>query len=111
MNWLVGEYHPLRAKLFSQKDNLLKDQKTFEENLEAAFEIVNQYLITVLKTKYKFINHCEAMKRYLLLGQGDFITYLMDLIKYHLLNWLPSFYAVSFHYILITSLILQHSTP
>lgn len=30
--------------------------------------------------RYRFREHCLAIKQYLLLGQGDFIQYLMDLI-------------------------------
>ncbi|PRP86999.1 gamma-tubulin complex component 3 [Planoprotostelium fungivorum] len=31
--------------------------------------------------QFKFREHCWAIKRYLLLGQGDFIQYLMDLLE------------------------------
>ena len=34
----------------------------------------------VLFDRYKFAEHCDAVKRYLLLGQGDFHHYLMDLV-------------------------------
>jgi gamma-tubulin complex component 3 len=40
----------------------------------------NQYLIDTLMGKYQLLDHCRALKRYLLLGQGDFIQYLMDLL-------------------------------
>ncbi|KAK6149238.1 hypothetical protein DH2020_016763 [Rehmannia glutinosa] len=30
--------------------------------------------------RYKFKEHCLAIKRYLLLGQGDFVQYLMDIV-------------------------------
>ena len=32
----------------------------------------------VLHDKYRFLDHCLAIKRYLLLGQGDFMQALMD---------------------------------
>ncbi|POM68539.1 Gamma-tubulin complex component [Phytophthora palmivora] len=40
----------------------------------------NEYLIRTLMEKYRLLDHCQALKRYLLLGQGDFIQYLMDLL-------------------------------
>lgn len=74
-------------------------------NLEIMIEKVstttNEYLIRTLNDKYHLLDHCRALKRYLLLGQvkiccfnycmlavanacvdvqGDFIQYLMDLL-------------------------------
>ena len=31
-------------------------------------------------TKYNFENHCLYLKKYLLMGQGDLMEYLMDLL-------------------------------
>ncbi len=39
------------------------------------------HLLDVLNNKYKFMEHLKAMRRYLLLGQGDFIRHLMDLLE------------------------------
>ena len=41
---------------------------------------IDRCLRRVLFERYKFGEHCFAVKRYLLLGQGDFHHYLMDLI-------------------------------
>jgi gamma-tubulin complex component 3 len=41
---------------------------------------IDRCLRRVLFERYKFGEHCLAVKRYLLLGQGDFHHYLMDLI-------------------------------
>lgn len=35
----------------------------------------------LLLEKYKFKLHCQALKKYLLLGQGDFIQALLDLVQ------------------------------
>ena len=35
----------------------------------------------VLQTKYQLGLHCGAVRRYLLLGQGDFVQALMDLVS------------------------------
>ncbi|KAG0446741.1 hypothetical protein HPP92_028682 [Vanilla planifolia] len=34
----------------------------------------------VIHKRYRFKDHCLAIKRYLLLGQGDFFQYLMDIV-------------------------------
>ncbi|KAG5243816.1 gamma-tubulin complex component [Salix suchowensis] len=47
--------------------------------VEAAKRI-DKHLLDVMYTRYKFKEHCLAIKRYLLLGQGDFVQYLMDIV-------------------------------
>ncbi len=44
--------------------------------------VVNRRVMQVFMDKHKFLQHCLAIKRYLLLGQGDFVTYLMTSIRY-----------------------------
>jgi hypothetical protein len=52
-----------------------------ESLVAKAGEKIHKRLIEVLFEEYKFYEHCWAIKRYLLLGQGDFIEYLMDLLE------------------------------
>lgn len=47
--------------------------------VEAAKRI-DRHLIEIMYGQFKFRDHCLAIKRYLLLGQGDFIQYLMDIV-------------------------------
>lgn len=47
--------------------------------IEAAKRI-DKHLLDVIYKRYKFKEHCLAIKRYLLLGQGDFVQYLMDIV-------------------------------
>ncbi|XP_043691114.1 gamma-tubulin complex component 3-like [Telopea speciosissima] len=47
--------------------------------VEAAKRI-DKRLMDVMYKRYKFKEHCLAIKRYLLLGQGDFVQYLMDIV-------------------------------
>ncbi|KAI4990234.1 hypothetical protein ZWY2020_038597 [Hordeum vulgare] len=47
--------------------------------VEAAKRI-DQRLMDVIHKRYRFKDHCLAIKRYLLLGQGDFVQYLMDVV-------------------------------
>ena len=42
------------------------------------YDSANRRLVSILFDKYKLLTHCRALKRYLLLGQGDFVQCLMD---------------------------------
>lgn len=41
---------------------------------------LDRHLLQTLFNRYALLQHCDALKRYMLLGQGDFIESLMDLI-------------------------------
>jgi gamma-tubulin complex component 3 len=41
---------------------------------------IDRHLMDVIHKRYRFKDHCLAIKRYLLLGQGDFVQYLMDVV-------------------------------
>ncbi|GFS13898.1 gamma-tubulin complex component [Elysia marginata] len=64
------------ASMFSQDQN-----SDFQKMLDSVYEETSQHLLSVLQKKYKFLEHLKAMRRYLLLGQGDFIRHLMDLLE------------------------------
>uniref|UniRef100_A0AAV1UE44 Spindle pole body component n=1 Tax=Peronospora matthiolae TaxID=2874970 RepID=A0AAV1UE44_9STRA len=54
--------------------------KRFETMIENVSNSTSEFLIRTLMEDYQLLDHCQALKRYLLLGQGDFIQYLMDLL-------------------------------
>ncbi|XP_026219069.1 gamma-tubulin complex component 3 isoform X2 [Anabas testudineus] len=61
---------------------LLSDlEGAFQEKIDAAYFDTSKYLLDVLNHNYLLLDHLQAMRRYLLLGQGDFIRHLMDLLK------------------------------
>ncbi|XP_072294508.1 gamma-tubulin complex component 3 [Eucyclogobius newberryi] len=61
---------------------LLSDlEGAFQEKIDAAYHDTSKYLLDVLNRNYLLLEHLQAMRRYLLLGQGDFIRHLMDLLK------------------------------
>lgn len=49
-----------------------------ERVVGSAAQQVDQRLMEVLYSKYHLERHCDAIRRYLLLGQGDFVVALMD---------------------------------
>lgn len=57
-----------------------KDLK-FQEIIDQAYAETSSSLISILMNKYKLMDHFNALRKYLLLGQGDFIRHLMDLME------------------------------
>ncbi|XP_028787749.1 gamma-tubulin complex component 3-like [Neltuma alba] len=51
-----------------------------ESLVDEAAKRIDEHLLNVMYKRYKFKEHCLAIKRYLLLGQGDFVQYLMDIV-------------------------------
>ncbi|KAL8456305.1 hypothetical protein ACS0TY_034498 [Phlomoides rotata] len=51
-----------------------------ESLVTEAAKRIDRHLLDVMYKQYKFKEHCLAIKRYLLLGQGDFVQYLMDIV-------------------------------
>jgi len=43
-------------------------------------DTVNAQVLHLLFERHKFRQHCDAIRRYLLLGQGDFVLCLMRLL-------------------------------
>ncbi|KAG9292620.1 hypothetical protein G9A89_006992 [Geosiphon pyriformis] len=48
-----------------------------EHSIDATYTATSKRLLNILYLKYRLMEHFTALKRYLLLGQGDFIQYLM----------------------------------
>lgn len=70
------------APCFLVAAELLSDlEGAFQEKIDAAYFDTSKYLLDVLNRNYLLLEHLQAMRRYLLLGQGDFIRHLMDLLK------------------------------
>lgn len=47
------------------------------EAISYCYSVTSAHLLNLLRTKFNFVGHLAALKRYLLLGQGDFIHQLM----------------------------------
>ncbi|KAM9835770.1 gamma-tubulin complex component 3 isoform 2-T2 [Aulostomus maculatus] len=80
----TGKITPASKSADTPKDaaELLSDlERAFQEKIDAAYFDTSKYLLDVLNRNYLLLEHLQAMRRYLLLGQGDFIRHLMDLLK------------------------------
>ncbi|KAL2087805.1 hypothetical protein ACEWY4_016633 [Coilia grayii] len=79
-----GKILPASKAADSPKDaaELFTDlEGAFQSKIDAAYFETSKYLLDVLNKNYLLLEHLQAMRRYLLLGQGDFIRHLMDLLK------------------------------
>ncbi|CAG8494216.1 9687_t:CDS:10 [Diversispora eburnea] len=66
------------SELLAKKVSLkYGDMVALESSIDATYTATSQRLLNILFTKYKLKEHFIALKRYLLLGQGDFIQHLM----------------------------------
>lgn len=76
-NLCVYIQNQLVESMLDQKKDL-----QFQEMIDVAYLETSSSLIEILMNKYKLMDHFNALRRYLLLGQGDFIRHLMDLMEY-----------------------------
>ncbi|KAF6775348.1 hypothetical protein AHF37_06920 [Paragonimus kellicotti] len=54
---------------------------SFDRMVSTVYKQTSRYLLETLIDRYHFLNHLHATRQFLLLGQGDFITQLMDLLE------------------------------
>lgn len=59
----------------------LGEDNEFEHLLNTAYKEVSQKALELLFGNYKLRSHFRGLRQYLLLGQGDFIRHLMDLLQ------------------------------
>ncbi|KAI9813231.1 MAG: Microtubule-nucleating Tub4p (gamma-tubulin) complex component [Pycnora praestabilis] len=60
------------------------DTATLETSIVEAYKTTMARLIHLMADKFKLFEHLKALKKYLLLGQGDFIALLMETLSSHL---------------------------
>ncbi|XP_072142560.1 gamma-tubulin complex component 3 homolog [Dermacentor andersoni] len=57
-----------------------QQEDSFLEFLEQAYHTRNCRVLSVFNTEFKFKEHLQALRQFLLLGQGDFVRHLMDVL-------------------------------
>lgn len=60
------------------------DTATLETSIDEAYKATMARLIYLMDDKFHLFDHLDALKRYLLLGQGDFIALLMESLSSNL---------------------------
>jgi len=54
------------------------DTASLSSSIDEAYKTVMAWLMKLMETKFSLFSHLGALKKYLLLGQGDFIALLME---------------------------------
>ncbi|KAG5519070.1 hypothetical protein PMAC_002156 [Pneumocystis sp. 'macacae'] len=62
----------------SMKDLVYDNMDFLERSIDAAYLTTSSRLIRLMSTRFSFFDHLYALKKYLLLGQGDFVAFLME---------------------------------
>ena len=60
------------------------DTATLETSIDEAYKTTMARLLYLMDEKFKLFDHLNALKKYLLLGQGDFIALLMESLSSNL---------------------------
>ena len=60
------------------------DTATLETSIDKAYKTTMARLIDLMDNKFQLFEHLKALKKYLLLGQGDFIALLMESLSSNL---------------------------
>lgn len=80
------------------------EEGSFQKMIDGVYTETSLHLLDILHSKYKFMDHLKAMRRYLLLGQGDFIRHLMDLLEEDLAKPAGNLYLHNLNGILETAI-------
>ena len=59
----------------------LKNDPILHSAIDEAYLTTSSMVLSVLMEQNRLVDHLKAIKKYLLLGQGDFIQYLLELIQ------------------------------
>jgi len=73
---LFFRYLSIVECLFTEEESVLKTA------IEKGYETTSKMVLNVLIEDSKLLDHLKAIKNFLLLGKGDFIQYLLELMKY-----------------------------
>ncbi|XP_077516046.1 gamma-tubulin complex component 3 isoform X3 [Amblyomma americanum] len=66
--------HPVECLLDGQRED------SFLEFLDQTYHARNFRVLSALNSQFKFREHLQALRQFLLLGQGDFVRQLMDVL-------------------------------
>lgn len=75
------EWHETRSQIYraSSKSSLhYKDITGLQRTIESTYSIATRRLFSIFFVKLKLLDHLKAVKDYLLLGRGDFISLLIE---------------------------------
>ena len=74
------------------------------KNIDIAHKLINKELIRIFFQKFKLMENLDSLNKYLLLGQGDMIQYLMESLYNELKNPATTIFKYNLQSILETSI-------
>eukprot|EP01135_Chromosphaera_perkinsii_P008737 Nk52_evm70s1444 gene=Nk52_evmTU70s1444 len=77
--WVMNRTHSVDMIEIMEKTSF-DDLSALRLEVDSAYTETSEHLLFLLKSQFKMKTHLEALRKYLLLGQGDFIQQLMDLL-------------------------------
>ncbi|CAI9736832.1 gamma-tubulin complex component 3 homolog [Octopus vulgaris] len=89
LHCVCNEQTPAKGQQAVQEINVKQAESMFTQNTNSSFQQMidevyvetSRRLLDCMHKNYKFMDHLKALRRYLLFGQGDFITHLMCLLE------------------------------
>jgi gamma-tubulin complex component 3 len=67
--------------LFNRKRAKSDEQNDFHLLLETAYKEISRTSLKILNENFKLHDHFRGLRQYMLLGQGDFVRHLMDMLS------------------------------
>lgn len=61
--------------------DLTDPRSKLSETILAIFEETSKQVLDTLVNEFKLFQHFQGLRRYILLGQGDFVNYYMELVE------------------------------
>lgn len=58
------------------------ESSQLDQLIGLTFRETSRHVLEEILTRHKLMDHLRALRRYLLLGQGEFIHYLMVILRY-----------------------------
>eukprot|EP00049_Salpingoeca_infusionum_P002440 m.56989 g.56989 ORF g.56989 m.56989 type:complete len:678 (-) comp11581_c0_seq1:1010-3043(-) len=77
----LARLDPLGSLSWHQDEGTSSELPGLAEAVQEAYAFSAQYLLRILFEKQQLRSHLFAARKYLLLGQGDFVIHLMDLLR------------------------------
>jgi len=81
---LRKSFESKEVELLFNDERKSADKGEFQKLLQSAYHEMSQKALKLLFENYHFMDHLKGLRKFLLLGQGDFIIQLMDLLVHEL---------------------------
>ncbi|VDL95905.1 unnamed protein product [Schistocephalus solidus] len=79
----LKELEPIKNTRLKEIESIFAQEfsQSFDLMISTAYKHTSKRLLEILLSQYHFMEHLKACRQFLLLGQGDFVQRLMDLLQ------------------------------